>query len=149
MEKNKMIQGLGKEYADPEQRKRFLKDNADAVVEKTYMKKFTPEQLQGHKETLANTSIEINEIEEELREVKSEYKERLKPLHEKRNQMIQNIRSKSELVTGICYQFVNNEERMTYFYNEEGDCIEARPCTADELQKTVFSSLRLTGTDNK
>ena len=44
MAKNKMMQGLGKDIQDPEQRKRFLKDNADSVVEKTYMKPFTPEQ---------------------------------------------------------------------------------------------------------
>lgn len=71
MAKNKMMQGLGKDIQDPEQRKRFLKDNADSVVEKTYMKPFTPEQLQGHKEELANTAIEINDIEAEAKAVET------------------------------------------------------------------------------
>jgi len=151
MPKSKFLQGLGKEYADPEQRKRFLKDNADAVENKTYMKPFTPEELQGHKETLAETAIEINDIELEAKAVADDFKNQLKPLKEKRNQMIENIRKKAELVTEVCYKFVNEEERMTYFFNENGDCIEARQCTADELQKTVFNQLRLakTGTDDK
>ena len=151
MAKSKMMQGLGKEYADPEQRKRFLKDNADSVVEKTYMKPFTPEQLQGCKEDLANTAIEISDIESEAKAIADDFKQKLKPLKERRNSMIESIRAKAELVTEVCYCFVNQEERTTYFYNAEGDCIEARPCTADELQKTVFEPMRLakTGTDDK
>lgn len=147
-----MTQGLGKDIQDPEQRKRFLKDNADSVVEKTYMKPFTPEQLQGHKEELANTAIEINDIEAEAKAVADDFKKQLKPLKERRNQMIDNIRAKAELVTEVCFCFVDHEERMTSFYNENGDCIEARPCTADELQKTLFQQMPMrlkTGTDNK
>lgn len=116
------------------------------------MKPFTPEQLQGHKEELANTAIEINDIEAEAKAVADDFKKQLKPLKERRNQMIENIRAKAKLVTEVCYCFVNHEERMTYFYNENGDCIEARPCTADELQKTMFQQMPMrlkTGTDDK
>lgn len=140
-------QGIGKEYTDPEQRKRFLKDNADSVVNRSYMRKFTPEELQTRKEQLANVSIEINDIEQEKKAAMDEFKERLKPLSEKHATLIEDIRKKSELVTGVCYCFVEESTRMTYVINEEGDCIEARPCTAEELQKTVFETLRATGTE--
>lgn len=139
--------GIGKEYADKDQRLQFLKDNADAVVEKTYMRKFTPEELQSHKEELANTDILINDIEEEKKAVLDEFKDRLQPLKEKHTELIENIRQKATLVKGICYAFVSEEERMTYIINEDGDCIESRPCTAEELQKTVFVQLRKTGTE--
>lgn len=138
--------GIGKEYIDPEERKRFLKDNADSVVQKTYMRQFTPEELQSHKEELANTSIQINDIEQEKKLVMDGFKEQLKPLQQKQGELIENIRKKATLVSGICYCFVSEEEHMTYIINEDGDCIEARPCTADELQKTVFQPLR-TGTE--
>lgn len=140
--------GIGKEYTDPEQRKRFLKDNADSVVEKSYMRSFSPEEMQSHKEELANTDIQINDIEQELKRIKDEYKERLKPLQEKHAELIDNIRKKAVLVHGICYAFVVEEERTTYIINEDGDCIESRPCTADEMQKTVFQPLRKTGTED-
>lgn len=143
------LKGLGKEYADPQQRKQYLADNADSVVEKTYMRRFTPEELQSRKEELANVSISINDIENEKKAALYEFKERLKPLAEKRGLLIEDIRKKAETVTGNCYCFVVEEERMTYVINEDGDCIEAHPCTADELQKTVFQPMRLkTGTEN-
>lgn len=143
---SKTTKSIGKEYTDPEQRKRFLKDNSDAVVEKSYMKAFTPEELQGHKEGLAECCMEINDIEERLRLVKAEFRESLKPLMERKTKLLENIRKKSELVTEVCYKFVNQDEKMTYFYNSEGDCIEARQCTADEMQTTIFQHLK-TGTE--
>lgn len=139
--------GIGKEYTDPEQRKRFLKDNADSVVEKSYMRKFTPEELQTRKEELANTSIQINDIEQEKKDAMDEFKERLKPLQTKHQELIEDIRTKATLVKGICYCFVSEEERKTYIINEDGDCIEEHPCTAEELQKTMFQTLRATGTE--
>lgn len=140
-------QGLGKNIADPEARKRFLKDNCDAVEQKTYMKPFTPEQLQGRKEELANAAIQINDIEAEAKAMADDFKQQLKPLKEKRNQMIADIRNKAELVTEQCYRFVDEESRTTSFYNAEGDLIESRPCTAEEMQKTLFQQIRKTGTD--
>lgn len=41
---------IGKDIANPIQREQFIKDNADGVENKGYMKAYTPEQLQGHKE---------------------------------------------------------------------------------------------------
>ena len=97
------LKGLGKEYADPQQRKQYLADNADSVVEKTYMRRFTPEELQSRKEELANVSISINDIENEKKAALYEFKERLKPLAEKRGLLIEDIRKKAETVTGNCY----------------------------------------------
>lgn len=141
------INGLGKEYTDPQKRKQFLADNADAVVRKTYMQRFTPEELQARKEELANVSISINDIESEKKDAMKEFKDRLDPLTEQRTILIGDIRRKAKEVTGDCYCFVNEEERMTYVIAENGECIEARPCTADELQKSVFQTLRATGTE--
>lgn len=61
---------MGKDIANPIQREQFIKDNADACENKGYMKAYTPEELQGHKEKLANVSIEISEIETRLRKSK-------------------------------------------------------------------------------
>ena len=60
-----MNKTIGKDIDNPIQREQFIKDNADKVENKGYMKPYTPEELQGHKEKLANVSIEIAEIEAE------------------------------------------------------------------------------------
>ena len=130
---------MGKDIANPIQREQFIKDNADGVENKGYMKAYTPEQLQGHKEKLANVSIEIAEIEAELKEVQAEYKGRLKPLKEARANMVSNIKAKAEYVHEPCYRFTDQEAKVTEFYNKEGDLVEERPATADEMQPTLFA----------
>lgn len=143
-----MQKEIGKEYANLHQREAFLKDNCDKVEEKGYMKPYTPEQLQGHKENLANLSIEIDEVEETKKEAMREFKQQLDPLIEQRKEMVSNIRQKAEYVKEICYKFVDVESKMTGYYNNEGNLIESRPSTADELQPTLFAMTRKTGTED-
>lgn len=143
-----MDKQLGGEIKNPAQREAFLKDNCDACEQKGYMKPYTPEELQGHKEKLANVSIEIAEIEAEKKQVEADFKGRLKPLKESRAIMVSNIKSKSEYVSEICYRFTDQETKETGYYNKEGILIECRPATADELQPNIFSIARKTGTND-
>ena len=101
-----MEKDLGLEYRNLAQREAFLKDNCDACENKGYMKPYTPEELQGHKEKLANVSIEIAELEAEMKQVVQGYKGKLKPLIEARGIMVSNIKSKAEYVTEICYNLL-------------------------------------------
>lgn len=137
-----MERTLGSEIEDPIARQRFLEDNCDAVVDKGYMKPFSPEELQGHKENLANLSIQIAEIESEQKLVAAQYKGQLKPLREQRADLVSNIKAKSEYVTEKCYRFTDQETKTTGFYNADGILIESRPATADELEPTIYSVLR-------
>lgn len=116
-----------------------IKDNADACENKGYMKAYTPEELQGHKEKLANVSIEISEIE-------NEYAERLKPLKEARENMVSNIKAKAEYVNEVCYRFTDRDAKMTEYYNRDGDLVEMRPATAEELQPTLFMNAQYMNT---
>lgn len=143
-----MEKEIGKEYKNPSQREAFLKDNCDKVEEKGYMKPYTPAELQGHKERLANLSIEIDEVEEAKKEAARAFKAQLEPLVDQRKQMVSNIRSKAEYVKEICYKFIDQEAKEAGYYNAAGDLIESRPATADELQPTLFSLARKTGTDD-
>ena len=148
-----MDKHLGKDIENLVAREAYLKDNCDKVEEKGYMKPYTPQELQQRKEELANASIEIAEIEQEAKEAAAHYKGKLKPLKETRARMVGDIKSKSEYVKELCYKFVDQEARETGYYNKEGDLIESRPATADELQTTLFGVIRnqesqKTGTDN-
>ena len=147
-----MERTIGKDIENAIQREAFLKDNCDACEQKGYMKPYSREELQGHKEKLANVSIEIAEIEAEAKQAAAEYKGRLKPLKESRSMMVSNIKSKAEYVNEVCYRFTDQETKETGYYNKDGDLIESRPATADELQPTIFSIQRnqqeeATGTD--
>ena len=143
-----MERELGQDIKNPIQREAFLKDNCDACEQKGYMKPYTPEELQGHKEKLANVSIEIAEIEAEKKQVEADFKGRLKPLKESRAIMVFNIKSKAEYVNEVCYRFTDQETKETGYYNKDGILVECRPATADELQPNIFSMVRKTGTND-
>lgn len=142
-----MEKSIGIEITNQGAKIAFLEDNCDAVEEKGYLKPYTPETLQGHKEKLANISIEIAEIEAEMKQVMADYKGKLKPLKEERGIMVSNIKSKAEYVKEKCYRFTDQETRETGYYNSQGELVELRMATADELHPTIFGQLR-TGTDN-
>ena len=143
-----MERELGQEYKNLAQREAFLKDNCDACEQKGYMKPYTSEELQGHKEELANVSFEIAEIEAEKKQVEADFKGRLKLLKESRAIMVCNIKSKAEYVNEVCYRFTDQETKETGYYNKEGILVECRPATADELQPNIFSMVRKTGTND-
>ena len=143
-----MERELGQDIKNPIQREAFLKDNCDACEQKGYMKPYTPEELQGHKEKLANVSSEIAEIEAEKKQVEADFKGRLKPLKESRAIMVSNIKSKAEYVNEVCYRFTDQETKETGYYNKDGILVECRPATADELQPNIFSMVRKTGTND-
>lgn len=101
---------LGQDIPEQE-RWQFLQDNADAVEKIGYTHRFTPEELAQKKETLAEVSITINDIEIEKKEAMDEFKERLKPLNEEKQELLDHIKRGSE--------FVENEECAKILYHEE------------------------------
>ena len=144
-----MKRELGKDIPQGEQRRQFLADNADKVEKKEYMRHFTPEELLRKKEELSETCISINDIEEELKEIKAEYSEKLKPLIQAKKQALEDLKKKAELVEEDCYKFIDEETREVGYYNENGDLIESRPAYSEEIQKTIFQVLRKNGTEDK
>ena len=142
-----MEKQLGKNYTTIE-RRAFLKDNCDSVVEKGYMKQFSLEQIQSMKESLSETDIQINDMEEEKKEITKDIKSRIDPLKSERKYLLRGIKQKAEFTKEECYKFIDNSTNMVGFYNAEGDMIESRPAQSDELQGTIFQIGR-TGTNDK
>ena len=131
----------------PLQREAMLKDNCDAIVETSYMKRFTPEEILEKKERLSSVDIDLNDVEEEKRDAIADFKAQMKPLKEERKELLKNIKQKSELITEKCYKMVDQNTRMVGIYNRAGDLVDERPALADELQGTIFQISRATGTE--
>ena len=144
-----MKRELGKDIQQGEARRKFLEDNADAVEKKEYMRHFTPEELLRKKGGLSETCISINDIEEELKSIKQEFAEKLKPLIETKKRVLGELKKKAELVNEDCYKFIDAEAREVGYYNQNGDLIESRPAYSEELQTTMFQVIRKTGTEDK
>jgi hypothetical protein len=143
-----MKQEIGKEYPSGVSRLNFIKDNADQVIEKGYMKRFSDEEIVEQKTLLSEIDIELNDIDEEKKEFNDKLKLRKKPLEINRKTTLKNIKQKSQFVKEPCYKFVDTSARMVCFYNSEGDLVESRPAWADELnQRNLFQEIRETGTN--
>ena len=126
---------LGQEQPE-EDRWQFIQDNADAIEEIGYTHRFTPEELAQKKESLAETSIEINDIEEEL-----------EPLVSKKKQLLEHIKKGSEFRENEqCAKILYHDERMVGYYNKLGELVYSRPIMPQEMQKTIFKNLK-TGTN--
>lgn len=152
-----MEKTLGKEYANARERRQFLADNCDEVVEKGYMKPFGHQKLQEFKEKLADVSVKIGDVNERKEAAAAQFKTELKPLAAEYSEYVRNIKQKAEYVTEECYKMVDQDDKMVGFYNADGDLIESRPANLDELQGTIFQLGRATtsasrdsktGTDN-
>lgn len=142
-----MERELGKDLEQGKKRVAFLMDNCDAVEEKGYMKPFTPEELARMKESLSETDIEINDIEEEKTAAMKDFKAVWNPLRRSRKRL-DGLKKKAEFVTERCFKFIDQEAREVGYYNENGDLIESRPAYSEELQTTLFQIGRKTGTNN-
>ena len=137
---------LGQELPE-EDRWQFIQDNADAIEEIGYTHRFTPEELAQKKESLAETSIEINDIEEEKKEVMQGYKKQLEPLVSTKKQLLEHIKKGSEFRENEqCAQILYHDERMVGYYNKLGELVYSRPIMPQEMQKTIFKNLK-TGTN--
>lgn len=132
-----------------EDRAQYLRDNCDAVEEITYSKSFSSEELAEQRETLTDLSIKIADIEEELAEAKSHFKELLKPLREQKAVAIENLKKKAQVVTEECCKFFDEETKMIGYYNDEGKLVNSRPAFPNEMQGNLFRiNVPKTGTDN-
>lgn len=138
---------LGKDIPQ-DRRAAFLNDNCDATQEMTYTRQLTSEELAECREKLTDASIKLADIAEEKKLAMDAFKEEAKPYEEIRTKQIKNLKHKSEVVTGLCYKFIDEETRMVGFYNKEGDLVDSRPAFADELQRNIFQAARKTGTNN-
>ena len=139
---------LGQDISEKE-RWEFLKDNADAVEAIGYTHRFTPEELAQKKESLAETSIEIKDIETEKKEAMKAFNEELKPLNERKQELLENIKKGSEYVENEeCVKILYHEEKMAGYYNQLGELVYSRPIMPQEMQKSIFSINRKTGTND-
>ena len=143
-----MEQHLAQDISEQD-RWQFLQDNADAVEKIGYTHRFTPEELAQKKESLAEVSIQINDIETEKKEVMDDFKERLKPLNEEKAVLFVFFFCGSEFrADEECAKILYHDERMAGFYNRLGELVYSRPIMPQEMQKTIFNINRKTGTES-
>lgn len=126
-----------------EQRKQVLEDNCEKVESKTYIDRWTPNQVQQEKNNYIDLQSKIAKLTAELAQVQAEFKGEIKPLKEQAGIVLNNIQQGGELVTKDCYKFVEEEEKMVGFYDAKGHLIDSRPATPEEMGGNLFRQVRI------
>lgn len=129
------------EVSDRE-RLQLLRDNADKVEESKYYIPLTPDLLDAKREELTDNAIKLSEMEDELNEVKSEFKFKMDPLKLSNRRLLIEVKIRQELRSGTLFYFANHDDGMMETYDESGLMVASRRLLPDERQKTILSALR-------
>jgi YD repeat-containing protein len=122
---------------DPVEKQRLLRDNCDDYEETRYVKPLSQEELDVKREELADNCIEFTRLEDELKEIKTGYKDRMDPLKDGNKILCQQIKTRQEEATGKLFHFNNHDDGMRYTYDEQGELVASRRLRPEEKQKRI------------
>lgn len=143
-----MDKDLFKKYEGKELEE-MLDSNADGVEEMNYTEYLTKEQLDEEKQKLADSSIELNRLEDNFAQVKAEHKKECQPLKDTMKDALNNIKHKSVSKYGKCYKIIDQVEGKVGYYSPKGELVMERPINPNERQGTIMQLQRNTGTDDE
>ena len=126
-----------------------ITENADKVLhDEEWIKDFSEKTLQEKKDELIRVTMSKHEIEVRKKNAMDCFKEELKPVNEIFNTLVEEISIGGEVVTGDLYVNFNFDEDVAEMCDESGQVMKTRKLTPSERQKTLFTELRKTGTNN-
>ena len=132
-----------------DERKEMLDANADAVEHLGYSRLLPSEEVDVLKDQLSSTQIKIEDKQDELAVKSKALKDEIKSLKMNRKAITTKLKSRSEYVEEDCYKMVDVKRREVGYYNLDGYLVYKRPARKEELQKTIFQDMRMTGTEDK
>ena len=132
-----------------DERKEMLDANADAVERLGYSRLLPSDEVDSLKENLSSVQIKIEDKQEELANKSKALKDEIKSLKMNRKSITTKLKSRSEYVEEDCYKMVDEKRREVGYYNREGVLVYSRPARKEELQKTIFQTLRKSGTEDE
>lgn len=125
-----------------EQREQLLRDNCDQIVERSYTKRFTQAEINEARADLAQLFIQLRELEAQLDEQKAIFKGQMKPIKERADQLLRNLKAGGVFTTSECFKIVDEDEGHTGFYDPQGYLLEERPIQPDERTRNIFRDQR-------
>jgi len=115
----------------------LLEDNAEEVVNTSYTKHLSEDDLIEKRELLADKVIESKTMADEAKSIADSFKERLKPVKELVQKTATEIKLKAEERHGKIYRMFDYESKMVGEYDEQGDLILERRMKPSEMQTKI------------
>lgn len=117
---------------DEDMRRQMLEDNASKVTMGHYTRKFSHGEKQQRQKRNAEIDIQLAEIREELAAFKLQIKNRMDPLQEEKNKLLDEIKSNGQYVEGKLYKIVDRDAKEVGLYDEDGNLVEQRRMTKED-----------------
>lgn len=124
------------------ERTMLLQENASKVEQTTYQKSLTDEELGARREDLADNCIKLNQFEDELKEVKDDFKLKMDPLKNFNKTLLTEIKTKQSTIDGTLYHLANHEDGIMEVYDGEGLFVNSRRLRPEEKQQSIFQIKR-------
>ena len=121
----------------PEERLRFLEDNAHHVEEGSYYHTLTEEEKAQKRETITGNLMKTFELEEELTGIKATYKKQIDPLKEETRNLVGHVKTGQEERKGVLYHIPDYNAGMMYIYDASGIAQGSRRLKPEERQATL------------
>ena len=123
----------------PSERLQLLRENAATVEKQSVKVMFTEDELAEMKHNLSDISILENELKEELKEVSSDLKAKIKSEREQIKGLLTYLKNKYILQTQEVYLMDDQDAGLMNTYNAEGMLIESRKLRPSERQTRIKS----------
>lgn len=118
----------------------MLESNSDSIEEMDYTEILSDKEMSERKNLLAIRSIEESRILDEKKLALEQFKERLKPVIQEKEQLLDEIKHGSRALFGKCYKIV--EKDQVGYYNSKGQLIMERTARPEERQLTIAYAKR-------
>jgi len=125
-----------------EARREMLEDNASQVTLGHYTRKFSQAEKHQRQKRNAEIDIQLAEIREELDAFKISIKNRMSPLQEEKNKILEEIKSNGEYIEGKLYKIIDREAKEVGFYDEDGNLVEQRRMTKEDNQLHISDAFK-------
>ena len=130
-------------------RAQLIEDNCDEMEVVTYTSDFSDTGMDEMRKDLGEIDIEINDKDEAKKAYMQQLRDELKPLKERKKELLSDIKRGYQEITEKCYKFIDRENGVIEIYNRQGELVKTRPIGAKEQQRTIMEEINhATGTDD-
>lgn len=115
---------------------------ADEVVERDYFKKLSPEEITMKRARFTNISLDVRNKNQEKKDLLDAIKDEIKPIQKEVEELAIELNSGFAKYHGKLFGTIDHDKRVVEYCNEEGDLIETRPATMEELSQLTIAHNR-------
>ena len=130
------------------ERREYLAEHCESVTEMTIPRNFEEDEIQMMRENLADRMLEVKSLEEQLKEIKDDFKEKMSTPKKEIKGLLNNLGKGFQEFTEQVYWFPNAETGMMEAYDQYGEIQRSRKMNPTEKQQIINFKPLKTGTND-